>query len=272
MSHSMESIESTVCAAFSAAAGDPSVVVTCDSEVLGIVNSLRLISALAQVQADLEISLGPDELAQIFGCRLIADVAMVLRQVMARKAESGLNFADFRRRPAGSVLPLSFAQERLWFLEQFESLGDTYHMTVGLRLSGDLRVAVLEHSVRELWLRHESLRTHFQTQDEQVIQIIDGGEQWGLEHERLPPLTGVEREARTREALRRHCKRPFDLQQGPLFRVLLLQVAEQEYVLQIVMHHIVSDGWSVGILIQELGVLYRAYSQGEEPGLPELEV
>ena len=230
-------------------------------------HSLLATRVMAQVRESFAVEL---PLRAIFEASTVGALAGRIEQ--ARLGEQGLRLADLRRRAAESVVPLSFAQERLWFLEQLEDLGDAYHIAVGLRLSGDLRVAVLERSVRELWLRHESLRTHFQTQDGQGTQIIDSGERWQLEHERLPPLTGVEREARTREALRRHCKRPFDLQQGPLFRALLLQVVEQEHVLQIVMHHIVSDGWSLGILIQELGVLYRAYSQGEEPGLPELEV
>jgi len=165
---------------------------------------------------------------------------------------------------------LSFAQQRLWFLAQMEGASRAYHIPLGVRMSGELNREALRRALDRIVARHEALRTTFAMADGQPIQRI-GPEESGfaLEEHELSGPGGAEELERlmAEEALS-----AFDLEQGPLIRGRLIGLGETEHALLITMHHIVSDGWSMGVLIDELSRLYRAYSEGKPEGLPGLRI
>src|SRR5205814_861306 len=146
-----------------------------------------------------------------------------------------------------------------------------YNICGRVRLTGILDVAALEESFREIVNRHEILRTSFVHADHQPTQVVRGCNV-GLERVDFSLLSELDRQERVREAVERETEEGFDLEQGPLVRVRLLKVEEQEHVLLVTMHHIVSDGWSLGVMVRELGVLYEAYSQGGSSRLGELPI
>ncbi|MFB1481089.1 non-ribosomal peptide synthase/polyketide synthase, partial [Corallococcus sp. RDP092CA] len=167
----------------------------------------------------------------------------------------------------GGALPLSFAQQRMWFLDRLEPGQARYNISLALRLSGPLDVEVLRRAFAELVRRHEPLRTTFEERDGQPLQRIHAPpSEWSLPVEPLPAGDAL------RQRLREEAARPFDLGTGPLMRTRLFQVSEQEHVLLLCMHHIVSDGWSMGVLAHEVGSLYTAFSEGRPSPLPALEV
>ncbi|HEX2271266.1 MAG TPA: amino acid adenylation domain-containing protein, partial [Pyrinomonadaceae bacterium] len=169
-------------------------------------------------------------------------------------------------------LPLSFAQQRLWFLDQLDPLSVAYNMPAVLRLIGPLQVDVFEKSLREIIRRHESLRTRFVLKDGQgrqeicepyplVVPVID-----------LTSFPEDEREREVESLALQEAQEPFDLSQVPQMRVKVLRLDEFEHVVFFTMHHIIGDGWSFTVLTRELGVLYDAFSRGAASPLPELPI
>ncbi len=170
------------------------------------------------------------------------------------------------------VFPLSFAQERLWFLDQFEPDSPFYNIPAAVHLSGRLDVVALEQTLNEIVRRHESLRTTFGTMDGKPIQIISPSLTLNLPIVDLRDLPEDEREAEAMRLANEEAKRPFNLSRGPLLRVTLLRLDEEEYLVLLTMHHIISDGWSIGVFIGELTTLYKAFSCGKPSPLPELPI
>jgi NRPS condensation-like uncharacterized protein len=168
------------------------------------------------------------------------------------------------RPPGNTELPLSYLQERLWFLEQMGLVGGAYNIALGLQLEGELDIAALERSFEQLLHRHEILRTRFESRDGVPYQRIDAESEFSL------PVVQLG-EGRLEELVRKEQRHRFDLAGGALLRVQLVQ-AENGYVLLLTMHHIISDGWSVGVLVRELSALYAAFSRGEKNPLPALEI
>ncbi|MET0646295.1 MAG: amino acid adenylation domain-containing protein [Pyrinomonadaceae bacterium] len=176
------------------------------------------------------------------------------------------------RRDSGAPAPLSFAQQRLWFLEQLESGSSIYNLPAARRLTGRLDVNALGRAFGELVRRHEILRTTFAEVDGQPVQVVAPFEPQPLPVTDLSVLPEDQREAEVSRLADEEARRPFDLSRGPLLRVTLVRLAEEEHALLVTMHHIVSDGWSAGVLIRELTALYGAFSRGEESPLSELPV
>ncbi|HLL46214.1 MAG TPA: condensation domain-containing protein, partial [Longimicrobiaceae bacterium] len=174
--------------------------------------------------------------------------------------------------PREGRLPLSFAQERLWFLDRLEPGSAVYNIPVAWRLEGALDQAALERSLSEIVRRHEALRTVFAEVDGSPVQVIAPFGGFALPVEDLSGLRGADREAAVRRRAGEEAARPFDLSAGPLFRAALLRLGEEDHVLLLSVHHIVSDGWSMGVLYRELSALYEAYRGGGESPLPELPV
>jgi len=175
-------------------------------------------------------------------------------------------------RPRPHHLPLSFAQERLWLLQRLETSAAAYNIPVAVRLQGQLDVAALQRSLAEVVRRHESLRTRFAVTDAGPVQMIEPATPFGFELADLTELAATEREAVARRWAAELARQPFDLERGPLLRAVLLRLSEQEHVAVLVVHHIVSDDWSRGILIHELGILYAAYVAGQPSPLLDLPV
>jgi amino acid adenylation domain-containing protein len=170
------------------------------------------------------------------------------------------------------ALPLSFAQERLWVVDRMEPGGAVYNIPVAWRLGGTLDETALERALGEIVRRHEALRTAFREVDGAPVQVIAPFGGFALPVEDLSGLGEADREAALRELAREEAARPFDLAAGPLFRASLLRLSAVDHVLLLSMHHIVSDGWSMGVLFGELSALYAAYREGGESPLPELRV
>ncbi|HEX6747842.1 MAG TPA: amino acid adenylation domain-containing protein, partial [Longimicrobium sp.] len=169
-------------------------------------------------------------------------------------------------------LPLSFAQERLWFIDRLEGGSAPYNIPTALRLGGALDVGALERSLGEIVRRHESLRTVFREVDGSPVQVIAPFSGFALPVDDLSGLHETAHETEVRRRAREDAARPFDLAEGPLFRAALLRVAAEEHVLMLCVHHIVTDGWSSGILLRELSALYAAYREGSDSPLAELPV
>jgi amino acid adenylation domain-containing protein len=169
-------------------------------------------------------------------------------------------------------LPLSFAQERLWFLDQLEPGRTTYNMPLALRVEGPLSVAVLARSLAGLAARQEALRTRFASRGGRPVQVIDPPGPVSVPVVELEGLQPEAREAEVRRLAAEERERPFDLERGPLMRVLLLRLAAGEWGLLFTLHHAVSDAWSMGVLVREVSALYSGFSRGEEPVLPALPI
>jgi amino acid adenylation domain-containing protein/FkbH-like protein len=172
----------------------------------------------------------------------------------------------------GAALPLSFAQQRLWFLSQLQPESTFYNMPSAARLVGRLDVEALRRTLNEVVRRHETLRTHFAFVDGSPVQVIASELELALPVTDLSGLSVAERDARVEEAARIESATPFDLAQGPLVRTSLLRLGIEEHIALVTMHHIVSDGWSMGVLINEVAALYRAYKEGSPSPLPELTI
>ncbi|HEX3683969.1 MAG TPA: condensation domain-containing protein, partial [Bryobacteraceae bacterium] len=174
-------------------------------------------------------------------------------------------------------LPLSFAQQRLWFLAQMGGEGEAYYLTFGVRLKGDLDRGALRRALDRILARHEALRTTFGLVDDQPVQRIADGEDLHFrlaEHDLRELDLGeqLEAEAELARLVAEEAGEPFDLEAGPLIRGRLIRLAGAEHALLITMHHIVSDGWSMGVLVTELSTLYGAFVRGEPDPLAELEI
>ena len=176
------------------------------------------------------------------------------------------------RKANRNSVPLSFAQQRLWFLDQLKPNSSVYNIPRGLRLKGPLNIAALEQSLNEIVRRHEALRTTFAMVDGQPVQIISPFLSLSLA---VVDLTEHPKSARESEAQRlaaEEGKKPFDLGQGPLFRPTLIKLAEDDHMLFSTLHHIVSDGWSMGVLFRELSVLYQALTNADLSPLADLPI
>ncbi|MBW4609137.1 MAG: amino acid adenylation domain-containing protein [Hassallia sp. WJT32-NPBG1] len=177
-----------------------------------------------------------------------------------------------RQSRESNSFPLSFSQQRLWFFNQLEPDSCAYNIPAAVRLTGLLNISALSHSISEILRRHEALRTTFTTVDGQPVQTINPAFSCTLPLIDLQALSQAEREQETLRLARAEAQRPFDLEKGPLLRVTLLRLEEQDHVILFTMHHIVSDGWSTGILIRELTTLYQGCDRGQPCNLPELPI
>jgi amino acid adenylation domain-containing protein len=189
--------------------------------------------------------------------------------------EQGIRSAKTERIPARQKTgpaPLSFAQQRLWFLNQLEPSSPLYNIHAAVNLVGSLNVPVLEQSINEILKRHEALRTTFAVVDERPVQIVNENFTLKLPVVSLKEVDEDEREQQVSASVIEEAHYPFDLATGPLLRAKLLQLSGDEHVLLLTIHHIVSDGWSMGIFVRELAVLYEAYLVGRPSPLPELPI
>ncbi|MEV4051952.1 non-ribosomal peptide synthase/polyketide synthase [Amycolatopsis sp. NPDC049688] len=211
-------------------------------------DSILSIGVMSRLRAQLGVRLSP---RAVFTTPTVAGLAAAVTEREPDRPDIGVV-------PRDGVLPLSFAQQRLWFLHEFEPDSTEYLTPLLLRLRGRLDVDRLTTALSTVVERHEALRTTFDTVDGRGVQVVHPAAPV-----RVPVLTAGERELP--EVLTRAALQPFDLRDGTLLRVLLVRLGEQDHVLALVLHHIVTDGWSTGVLLDELSTLYRG---GTPPPLP----
>jgi amino acid adenylation domain-containing protein len=192
-----------------------------------------------------------------------------------RLMQSGAVAADWPsipRRGAMERIPLSFAQERLWFLDQLEPDNSVYNISQVFRIVGSLDVAALRRALDAIVKRHEALRTTFVSVAGRPTQVIGPGRPVELLVLDVSGRTEAERDAEAHRLCRREHARPFDLSCDPMLRATLLRTSEEEFRLHLTVHHIAADGWSLGVLFRELGALYAAFAMGQEVALLELPI
>ncbi|HEY4593869.1 MAG TPA: condensation domain-containing protein, partial [Thermoanaerobaculia bacterium] len=204
----------------------------------------------------------PAQLSELSREEKLALVARLARQrARAREAAGGPR-----------VYPLAFAQLRFWFLDQLEPGSYLDNIFRALRLRGDLDRSALERALRELARRHDALRTHFPVEGGEPLQVVEPELPGGPLELDLIDLSGLpasEAEPRAVALAGEESRRPFDLSRGPLFRARLLRLGARDHVLLLGLHHIVADGWSLGLLLRDLAALYNAFTAGEPSPLPE---
>lgn len=171
-----------------------------------------------------------------------------------------------------NAFPLSFAQQRLWFIDQLEPGNVAYNMPTAIRYRAELDVTTLERALSEIVRRHETLRTTFASVGGQPVQVISPPAPVSLRVEDLRHLNAAERDAAAARVEAEEAVSPFDLQRGPLFRARVARLAENDYALVLTLHHIISDGWSTGVLLRELSALYEAFTEGRPSPLAELPI
>src|ERR1043166_109409 len=204
--------------------------------------------------------------------RLSPAMLALLAQRLGSKVEESEKQQTIPRRSGEGPVRLSFAQQRLWFLNLLEQGSTAYNMPTGLRLLGNLDGAALERSFTEVVRRHEVLRTRIESVDGTPVQVVMPAEAVDLSLVDLRAIADEERAAFVRRMAVEEGQRVFDLSQGRLLRHTLLRLGAEEHVLLLTMHHIVSDGWSMEILTREVSTLYAAYASGQESPLAELPI
>ncbi|HEU4322800.1 MAG TPA: amino acid adenylation domain-containing protein [Roseiflexaceae bacterium] len=225
-------------------------------------DSLSAVELAHDIERELGVLLSMDALLRG------PSIAELARELASQRASRATAPAP-RRAPREGPQPLSFSQQRLWFLEQLQPGLPLHHIPVAVRLEGPLDLPALERSFTELVRRHDSLRTAVSAVDGQPRQVIAPSGTLPLTLTDLTVLGPELRESEARRLCDEEARRPFDLERGPLARALLLRIAEQEHLLVLVLHHLVSDGASMVLLTRELGAFYGAFHAGRTPALPE---
>jgi amino acid adenylation domain-containing protein len=205
-----------------------------------------------------------------------AALAAARQALLQKRIQGGSAAAAPRgipRRPDRGRAPVSFAQQRLWFLDQLAPGNASYNIPLPVRIQGPLDPAVLERALREVVRRQEALRTVFGADEAGApVQVISPAAEFTLALSGLDAVPEEERGAELRRRLREEAARPFDLAAGPLFRAELLRVADGDHLLLMTLHHTVGDGWSTRLLVREISALYGAFARGLPSPLPELRV
>ncbi|WP_431262150.1 amino acid adenylation domain-containing protein [Roseateles chitinivorans] len=240
-------------------------------------HSLLAVRVIVRVRQELGVEIS---LRSLFNQPELAAFAQSVAQAGAdtgvdTDADTGAKLpARIERADRSGTLPVSYAQQRLWFLDRLDAAaGAAYHMPVALRLSGALNREALQATLDGLVRRHEILRTRFASVDGQTVQLIDGPDTgFRLQEVDLSTLAEPQRTRTVEQLSEQEQRAPFDLAQGPLIRGQLLKLDEQEHILLLTQHHIISDGWSTGIMVREVSALYEAHSQGSEETLPPLPI
>jgi amino acid adenylation domain-containing protein len=209
--------------------------------------------------------------AQIFA-NLSVRERTLLELRLKHRGDSGNLVPTIRRRERNAIVPLSFAQQRLWLIQQWNPNSSAYNISGGFRLRGRLNVGALEAALNEIVNRHESLRTTLPVIDEQPRQRVAASMRLMMPVVNLSEMSAEKQAVESRRLATQEAHRSFDLAHGPLIYTSLLYLGEYEHVLLLTMHHIVSDGWSMGVFLRELRTLYTAFSAGETSPLPELPI
>jgi amino acid adenylation domain-containing protein len=245
------------------------------SELVGIYDnffelgghSLLMTQVISRVREAFQIEM---PLRNLFEALTVAGLAEKVEAAI--RGGQRLQVPPIRAVPRDRELPLSFAQQRLWFIDQLEPGSAAYNCPAAVRLNGRLDVEALKQTLNELIRRHEVLRTAFPSLSGRPAQQISPAGEFDLSIVELDYLASDEREVAAIRLAEDEAKQPFDLARGPLVRATLLRLDEDDNVLLMTLHHIVSDGWSMGVLINEMASLYTAFSERRPSPLPEMPV
>ena len=226
-------------------------------------HSLLAMQVVSRVRRTFGVELPVREL---FGATTVTRLASRLEELRVSPGQAAAGPA-LHSEPLRGPTEVSFSQQRLWFLDQVEVRGSVYVIPHGLRIRGSLDVGALERALGALVTRHESLRTTFSSVEGLPVQLV--GEPFVPT---LPVVELGEEPGRVGTSMTEEAHRGFDLARGPLFRAVLYRLGSDEHVLLLLAHHIVSDAWSIGVMVDELGALYDAFESGRAPSLPTLPV
>lgn len=261
----------------------PSIDISNDFFALGG-HSLAATQVVARLQNIFNLSLPPNtvfenptvaQLAEYIGQRLATEIverdrsASDLSGSEIGSVTRSTQFNSIPQRSDRSNTPLSFSQQQVYFLEQLRS-GSTYNISAPLWLTGEICEQTLERALNEIVRRHESLRTTFEMTPDGLRQVVHDAKEQTLEAVDLNNVAEADRRSEAIRLAEMDASRPFDLSVGPLLRIRLIRVSPTERLVSIVMHHIISDGWSTGVLYGELKLLYEAFSRQQGSPLPEL--
>ncbi|HZO76365.1 MAG TPA: amino acid adenylation domain-containing protein [Ktedonobacteraceae bacterium] len=230
-------------------------------------HSLLATQIAARIRNTFQVEMAP---ATVFTCATIAELAHYIEQ--QRYGEQDQRIASIQLLPRRGNLPLSFSQERVWFLQQLDPTNLAYNAQAILRLTGRLDVETLERSLSEIVRRHEIFRTTFPAVDGRPVQLIHQPQAIKIPLVDLRTLAEHEHEAAVQRLMHKEFQQPFDITQLPLARWSLLRLSEQEYILVHVEHHLVHDGWSFTVFLRELQELYTAFVTGRPSSLPPLAI
>jgi amino acid adenylation domain-containing protein len=230
-------------------------------------HSLLAIQVISRVREAFQVELA---LRDVFETPTIAGQTKMIETLI--RADQGLQAPPIERVTRDGKLPLSFGQQRLWFLDKLAQGSSFYNISSALRVNGKLDVVALEESLKEIVRRHEVLRTTFSNMDGQPTQVISHAISLTLPLIDLTELPESDRDAEGRRLTVENTNIPFDLAQGPLFRAYLLRLGAEDHVFLFTTHHIICDGWSVGVLIQEFATLYKVFTEGRSSPLPDLPI
>ncbi|MDH3276103.1 MAG: condensation domain-containing protein, partial [Gammaproteobacteria bacterium] len=186
--------------------------------------------------------------------------AAIIKALGSAKRTTTLSAQPIERLKPSPDYPVSFAQERLWFLDQLEPGKAFYNMPLAIRLHGELSIPALGRTLNAIVSRHQTLRTRFASRNGRPIQVIDEDSKFELLQEDLSAMQAGTRDTQLALRIRQESLLPFDLAHDSLVRGKLLRLSERDHVLLFTMHHIISDGWSMGVLFRELGACYAAFS------------
>ncbi len=230
-------------------------------------HSLLATQVVSRVREALQVEVA---LGELFESPTVAGLA----EAVERERNAGRQVNSPPIEPVGRdrELPLSYSQQRLWFIHQLEPGSAAYHLPLAVRLQGAMNVSALRQSLSEIARRHEVLRTKFDARDGRPMQVIDEPGEIALPVWDISELKEDGRHQRVREIVARETGRPFDLERGPMWRAALVRLGGEDHALLVCLHHVASDGWSTGLLVSEFTTLYESYRQGQSSPLPELEV
>ncbi len=230
-------------------------------------HSLLVTQVISRIREAFRIDI---PLNSLFDAPTVASLARIIDQMATETA--AVNIPELVRVSRENPLPLSFSQQRLWFLDRLKPDNPTYNIPSAIRFKGKLDIAALKKSIEDLVKRHEILRTCFGESDGQPVQIISENYKVELPINDLSEIHAAVQEDKAREIAKNEALKPFDLKNGPLFRVALLRLTAEDHIVLFTMHHTVSDGWSVGVLIHEISVSYDAVLNNSAAELPELKI